>query len=119
MSRRITVAEASRWLGITLAIDEAVRNPNELGVAGFSSPKCWHVLIYLESQADSTAKYAQALEDCGFVQSTLARVLKEVETAGYVSRSYDSETREVLLKATVEGRDAVGRIFDHASRRVL
>lgn len=116
MARRFDDAEASRWLSITLAIDEAISDPEEVGVAGLTSPRSWIALVYMASRPGGSARYTDLLGHCRFVQSTLARLLKELEEVGYVTRSFEGANHEVLLKATTTGRDAVGKVFSHASR---
>lgn len=116
MARRFDDAEASRWLKIDLAVDEALDDPAEVGVAGFTSPKAWRVLIYLARRPAGAALYADVLADCRLAQSTLARLLRELEQVRYVARTFEGPNHEVLLKTTTDGRDAVGKIFSHASK---
>jgi DNA-binding MarR family transcriptional regulator len=116
MARRFDNAEASRWLEIDLALDEALADPTEVGVAGFTSPKAWRALIYLVTRPAAEALYAEVLAHCRVPQSTLARLLRELEQVRYVTRTFEGANHEVLLKATTDGRDAVGKIFFHASK---
>jgi DNA-binding MarR family transcriptional regulator len=116
MSRRFTDADALRWLGITLAIDQAVNSPDEIGVAGLVTPKSWIALGYVATRPGGTAKYADVRDRLRLVQSTMTRVVKVLEAAGYVTRSFDASTGDLLLKVTTEGRNALGEVFFHASK---
>lgn len=117
MSRRLLPdAEALRWLGLTLAIDQAIDNPKALGVADLVTPRSWHALVYVSTRPDAVAAYSEIRDSLGLSQNTMTRVVKALERARYVLRSFDGSTGAVLLRLTPDGRNALGEIYFHASK---